>query len=112
MAGVSPLLNRVIAVLLRHALNRREGVTLLPPIVFLLVCGITLVAKDMLIVFRIISVPAVHNAANALCRLSTSIAGHIPSLPMPSASGFWLYTTEPNCFCPAPQREKVAVANG
>src|SRR5258708_29285475 len=81
MASVSPLLNRGTAVLLRHALHRREGVTLLPPMAFLLVGWIAFVAKDVPIILRIIPVPAVHHVANALCRLFASIAGHILSPP-------------------------------
>jgi len=79
MASASPFLNRGTAVLLCHALHKREGVTLLPPMAFLLVRGIAFVAKDVPIILRIIPVPAVHHVANALCRLSASIAGHIPS---------------------------------
>jgi hypothetical protein len=67
MASVSPLLNRGTAVLPRHTLQRRERMTLLPPIAFLLIRGITFVAKDVPIVLRIILVPAVHYVANALC---------------------------------------------
>ena len=57
------------------------GVTLLPPMALPLVRGIAFVAKDVPIILRIIPVRAVHHVANALCRLSASIAGHILSPP-------------------------------
>jgi hypothetical protein len=72
-----------MAVLLRHALSRGEGVILLPTIPFLLVRGITLVAKDVPIVLRIIPVSAVHYVAHAPCRLSASITGHTRSPAQP-----------------------------
>lgn len=79
MASVCPLLNRGMPVVPRQALHRRKGVTLLPPLAFLLIQGITFMAEDVPIILRVIPVPAVHHVADALCRLSASIAGHVPS---------------------------------